>query len=119
MQITYSQCKQLTVNHNLREIIASLSDQPAWITQELDIADIQAIQQGGCASGAYMPAVTYYDALETMRRHGDEVIEYLSDNYGDMPVPEGLSWSHLNVYFLSSAVECWASQFDLEGVNWD
>jgi len=119
MQITYSQCKQLTVNHNLREIIASLSDQPAWITQELGIADIQAIQQGGCASGAYLPAVTYYLALYTMRRHGDEVIEYLSDNYGDMPVPEGLSWSHLNVYFLSSAVECWASQFDLEGVNWD
>jgi len=36
-------------------------NQPAWIVNELTPYDLAAINQGGCASGAYMPAVTYYD----------------------------------------------------------
>jgi hypothetical protein len=121
MQLSYTQCKQLAANYSdLRGAIDELQSQPDWITQELDLADMQAIQQGGCASGAYMPAVTYHQALQTMEEHGDDVLQYIEDTLGELPQPDkGESWSGLAVFYLSYAVELWASQFDLDGVNWD
>ena len=126
MNITFTQCKQITDNlyggDSLREIVEQLKDQPEWIEGELSIADIQAIQQGGCASGAYMPAVTYHMANDTMAKYGDDVMEYikdyLGDNYSDL-ITVDTSWSDLAVKFLSTAVEQWCSQFDLDGVDWD
>ena len=32
---------------------------PRWIEQDISPQDVAAIVQGGCESGAYMPAVTY------------------------------------------------------------
>jgi hypothetical protein len=120
MQVSFTQCKQIAMNGGLRDVIASMVDQPAWITEPLDISDIQAIQQGGCASGAYMPAVTYHQALSTMAEHGDDVLQFIEDAYGEVPAPpEPVCWSHLATFYLSTAVELWASQFDLDGVNWD
>lgn len=120
MQLTYTQCKQIAANYPLRDIVEQLQDQPEWITDPLDIADIQAIQQGGCASGAYMPAVTYHKALQTMSEYGDDVLEYIENNYGEIPQPgKGESWSSLAVFYLSMAVELWVGQFDLDGVDWD
>mgnify|MGYP003652729138 CR=1 FL=1 len=121
MQVTYTQCKQIVENgYNLREIIREMEDQPEWIEQPLDIADIQAIQKGGCASGAYMPAVTYHQANACMGEHGDSVLAFIEDAYGDVPSPiDGFSWSTLATFYLSTAVELWACQFDLDGVNWD
>ena len=82
---------------------------PAWIDQDITCADVAAIEQGGCASGAYMPAVTYHTALETMSRYGDEILDYLSDIYGSIPAPpEDSSWSSMACFFVSSAVETWA-----------
>jgi hypothetical protein len=74
-------------------------DVPAWIGQDISAADIAAICQGGCASGAYMPAVTYYQAVKTMSEHGDDVLP---------AVPSDTSWSGLALFFLSCAVELWA-----------
>ena len=34
-------------------------DTPRWIDKDISPADIAAIIQGGCASGAYMPAVIF------------------------------------------------------------
>lgn len=83
---------------------------PAWIDNQITAADIAAICEGGCASGAYMPAVTYSDALETMNDHGDQVLQYLEDTLGDIPTPkEDFSWAGLACFYLSSAVELWAS----------
>lgn len=84
---------------------------PDWIDQDITIGELQSIQQGGCASGAYMPAVTYHIANDTMAKHGDDVLEYIA-NYGDdsfMKIPEGSSWSGIAVHFLSVGVEMWAS----------
>lgn len=81
---------------------------PAWIDQDITPADVAAIIQGGCASGAYMPAVTYYTAKQTMAEHGDEVLEYIEDHLGELPSVEGGSWSGIAVLFLSTAVEIWA-----------
>lgn len=49
---------------NNEEPVADLGiEVPRWIDQDISPNDIAAICQGGCASGAYMPAVTYYQAL--------------------------------------------------------
>lgn len=82
---------------------------PAWIEQDITWSTVAAIVQGGCASGAYMPAVTYYEAAKTMAEHGDEVLEYLNDVTGELPSPPAdESWSGMACHFLSTAVEWWA-----------
>lgn len=85
-------------------------DTPAWIDSEIDPAAIAAVVQGGCASGAYMPAVTYHTALRIMADHGDDVLEYLEDLHGEIPAPPaGASWSGMACHYLSYAVEMWAA----------
>jgi hypothetical protein len=68
-----------------------------------------------------MPAVTYHQAVETMAEHGDEVLEYLTEQCAEdfaLNVNED-SWGGFAVKVLSMAVESWCQQFDLDGVNWD
>ena len=120
MQLSFTQCKQLANNYNdLRSVIREMEDTPPWLN-ELEVYDFQAIQQGGCESGAYMPAVTYYDAAQTMAKYGDDVFTYIESQYGELPdIPKQSSWDGIAVFFLSFAVELWCSQFDLDGVDWD
>lgn len=83
---------------------------PAWLEQDLTLDDIRAIVQGGCSSGAYMAAVTYHQALATMSEYGDAVFDYLEESQGEIPTPpEVQSWSGLACFYLSCAVEIWAS----------
>jgi len=93
---------------------------PDWIEQDICAATIASIVQGGCNSGAYMPAVTYYTALRTMTQWGDEVLQYIEDAYGEIPQPEkGESWSGMACYYLSMAVELWAGSilWELEALE--
>lgn len=93
------------------------ADLPGWIVEALTLADIDSIQRGGCASGAYMPAVTYHQAMTMMGEHGDDVLEYLENELGELPTPEpGMSWSGLACFYLSSAVELWASGIDVDRI---
>lgn len=91
---------------------------PKWITQDFDQPeDIQSIQHGGCASGAYVPAVVYHQALETMNEHGNDVLDFLSDHYGEVPeLPEEHRehWGHIASFYLAAAVEAWAASIDWE-----
>lgn len=90
-------------------------DVPAWIEQDITPADIAAICQGGCDSGAYMPAVTYHTATETMAKHGDDVLQYIQDAIGGLPiVPPDSSWSGIAVFYLSYAVDLWAASVEDE-----
>lgn len=86
-----------------------------WPSEDLTISEISGIQQGGCASYAYMPAVTYARANDHMTKYGDDVLSYLDDMYGELPaIPAGYSsWSGLATYYLSMAVECYVSQYDV------
>lgn len=84
-------------------------DVPAWIDADISPATIASICQGGCASGAYMPAVTYWRALATMADHGDDVLQYIHDALGELPAPRpDESWSGMACHYLSCAVELWA-----------
>ena len=82
---------------------------PAWISYDISPSDVAAICQGGCASGAYMPAVTYHQALKTMMDDGDEVLQYIEDAMGELPSVAGQSWGQMACTYLSAAVELWAS----------
>jgi len=88
---------------------------PDWIESDISPSDIAAILQGGCASGAYMPAVTYHKALATMAEHGDDVLEYVENALGELSKPpDGASWSGMACHYLSCAVELWASAVESE-----
>ena len=93
-------------------------DTPSFVESGLERYDIEAIQHGGCASGAYMPAVTYCKASETMHQHGDEVLEFIESHMGELPrPPDGESWRGIAVFYLSYAVELWALGFDLDNIT--
>lgn len=114
--------------------VRTFDEVPVWIDQDITVADVVAIAEGGCASGAYMPAVTYHEARKTMHEHGDEVLEYLDDLDLDgeiyrlpepgSPLAGGYSftWGGIAVHFLSCAVEWWACDIfhklcELDGIE--
>lgn len=123
MELSLNQCRQLAAKGDLRDIVEELKAQPNWLTYMdaiEDLATIHAVQQGGCESGAYMPAVTYYNAGKAMREHGDDILDYIIDMTGEAPgIRESEAWSWYECRLCSTAVELWCSQFDLEGVDWD
>ena len=83
---------------------------PDWIESDITVHQVAAILEVGCASGAYMPAVPYYTANQTMAENGNAVLDYLEGYGGELPnVPDGISWSGIASLFLSSAVELWCS----------
>ena len=84
-------------------------DVPSWIDQDISLDDIRNILQGGCASGAYMPAVTDYQALATMEECGNDVLQYIEDAIGELPDVSGESWSGMACKYLSCAVELWCA----------
>ncbi len=98
--------------------IRELSDEitvPDWIEPDISPCDVAAINQGGCASGAYMPAVTYHQAQTTMAEHGDDVLQFIEDRLGELPdVPDNISWSGLACHYLSAGVELWAAGIEDE-----
>lgn len=103
---------------NTQDAIANIPgldlEVPAWIDADISPYHVAAICQSGCASGAYMPAVTYSKALATMQEHGDDVLDYIDDALGELPQPPaGTSWSGLAVFYLSTAVELWASSAEM------
>lgn len=86
---------------------------PEWIEDTISPYDIAAIYQGGCDSGAYMPAVTYHVAMKIMGEHGDDVLDYLEEaglNLAEILAAhsEALSWHGMASLFLTCAVETWA-----------
>lgn len=80
----------------------------------------QDLMYGGCASGQYMPAVTYHLAKATMADHGDDVLDYIEDRLGgaDLASPQGMSWGAYCCYLVSIAVELWASEVEAQLEIW-
>lgn len=68
-----------------------------------------------------MPAVTYFEARTTMAEHGDDVLDYLQEQTGELPKPADIeSWSGMACFYLSCAVELWVSfaQSEIEDTDW-
>lgn len=83
---------------------------PIWIEQDIVVGTLDTIVRLGCASRVYMPAVSPGTALDTMSRHGDEVLRYIRGTIGALPLsPKNAGWSALACHYLSTAVEIWVS----------
>ena len=90
--------------------VADSMQVPVWIESDISWQQVCAIAHSGCASGAYMPAVTYHKARATMAEHGDDVLEFIEHCYGNLPAPAaGDSWSGMASLYLSCAVDAWAT----------
>ncbi|KKN78966.1 hypothetical protein LCGC14_0344420 [marine sediment metagenome] len=90
-------------------------DVPYWVEQDITAGTVAAVIQGGCASGAYMPAVTYYDAGNTMGEYGDDVLDYIHDVGFVLEFDSSEdSWLGFACKALSMAVELWAYSIEDE-----
>ena len=77
----------------------------------LSVSFLRDLCQHGCASGAYMPAVLFTQAKDTMARCGDDVITYIWENLGEVPPPETCAHPYYSAWcshWVSMAVELWA-----------
>ena len=94
---------------------------PSWIDEDhfvdtlgenrvVWLSSIRDILRGGCASGSYMPAVTYYQASQTMSEHGDEGKDYCQSQGWELNqiTLADHSWAGLACTVLSAGVELWA-----------
>jgi hypothetical protein len=84
---------------------------PEWIDQDILLGQIEDIFLGGCDSGAYMPAVTYHEALKTMHEHGSKVFDFLEEhdfNTTALIYSATASWPAWACKLVSAAVEHWA-----------
>lgn len=92
---------------------------PEWLEYLGAIEDhytVENIIQVGCCSGAYMPAVTYYQALGLYNSdYGDEVQEVAMEFLAEIDSYEGLieamqhGKANLAAFLASTAVESWVS----------
>ncbi|MEE8598927.1 MAG: hypothetical protein V3S69_05375 [Dehalococcoidales bacterium] len=130
--LTYTQIKQMLANVSgdieaVQKFLIAVEEQPAFIynMQPLDtVNNLQAILQGGCASGAYMPAVTYHTANLCMAEYHTEIEELLTEDGCDSEWVFNTatdSWACFASKLVASAVEVWVGQFAdiLDGVDWD
>jgi len=115
--LTYSQTKYLLENMDRSDIgqfIEKVNDQPDFIESMgsvEDVAELIAIYVGGCASGAYMPAVTYFTAKKTFIEFEDVLCDYV-DGYGlSLDLDKGDCFSTFCVKVCSAAVESWVHSF--------
>jgi nitrous oxide reductase accessory protein NosL len=89
-------------------------DVPKWIDEDMCAYTLAAIAEGGCNSGAYMPACTYHEANETMAQYGDDVFDYL-EKIGERPEDVfrnlwQIGWSVLAAHVLCYAIDAWARE---------
>lgn len=122
IELTFTQCKQIAANNDLRDTVEALNDQPEFMQfgqMGVDsMGELLSIQNCGTAGNAHK-SVFYYEASQCMNVHGDEVLTYIEESLGQLPDVSGKGWTEMASVYLSCAVELWCGQFDLEGVDWD
>ena len=84
---------------------------PRWIDKDITGYQVIEVTRHGCASGAYMPAVTYHTALHTLSEEFPWMENYLEQCGWDELAIDVMKhgWAHTAVQVLSIAVECWCA----------
>ena len=71
-----------------------------------------------CEDSAAFAPETACVVCRFMHDMGDEVLDYLENTQGELPVPpQGCSWSGMAVFYLSCAVELWAAGAEYEALD--
>ena len=109
----------------LQEYIIKLN--PEWLEQLGTIEcflTLASIAQGGCASGAYMPAVTYYTAKQALFSElGEDMANYAINFLAEVDsldqvaihLEDGIQY--MAAYLASVAVETWAYEIEQDVLN--
>jgi hypothetical protein len=125
-KLSFSQCKEIINNgDNLRDFLESVTtNQPEFIISmgAIDsIYELKAIKEGGCESGAYMPAVTYSTALKCMYEHYEE-IEAIFQDHGYESIEfdlESETFAGFSSRLVSMAVELWVSSIETDHISYE
>lgn len=112
IELNYTQAKAI-INElgrtDLESFLESMNDQPEFLKfmGEIDsVYELISIYEGGCASGAYMPAVTYYTANQCMASDAASSVEDEISDYGDITFnPAEESFSQFASKLCAMAVE--------------
>lgn len=117
-ELTYTQAKNIIESlgrDGLESFLESINDQPAFLKfmGEIDsVGELLSIYEGGCASGAYIPAVTYYTANQCMANAATSVEDELSElDYEITFNPSEDSFSQFASKLCAMAVESYVSKF--------
>jgi hypothetical protein len=112
--LTYSQAKAiLEAELDLRSFITEMNNQPKFLQymgEITDVSELVAIYEGGCQSGAYMPAVEYDTAKQCMNECSDSVEVFT----GELEIEFNIlkhSWDERAITLCSAAVESYVNQF--------
>ena len=73
------------------------------------VQDVASIFQGGCDSGAWMPAVTYYSALRNLAENAIEIEDYLDEVGWGITKSTEDGIMTVACEMVSAAVEIWAA----------
>jgi hypothetical protein len=110
--LTFSQAKAITNDlgrSDLENFLESMNDQPEFLKfmgEITDVSELIAIYEGGCASGAYMPAVTYYTANQCMASDASGSVEEEIEHYEEITFnPATESFSQFASKLCAMAVE--------------
>lgn len=99
-----------------------IEQNPEWLEQMSNIeyfTTLASIAQGGCASGAYMPAVTYHSAkMALFCELGESMVEYAVDFLAEIDsldqvaiqLKDGVQY--MAAYLASVAVEAWVYEVE-------
>jgi len=88
--LTFSQAKAIINDlgrSDLESFLETMNDQPEFLQfmgEIGDVGELIAIYEGGCASGAYMPAVTYYTANQCMASDAATSVEDEISHYEEI-----------------------------------
>lgn len=118
-ELTYTQAKNIIESLgrcDLENFLESMNDQPEFLKFMGEIAsvgELVSINEGGCASGAYMPAVTYYTANQCMASNAALSVEdeLLGLDYEITFNPSEDSFSQFASKLCAMAVESYVSKF--------
>ena len=110
--LTFSQAKAIINDlgrSDLESFLEAMNDQPEFLQfmgEIDDVSELIAIYEGGCSSGAYMPAVTYYTASQCMASDASGSVEEELEDYGGITFnPAEESFSQFASKLCAMAVE--------------
>jgi hypothetical protein len=117
-ELTYTQAKNIIESLGrceLENFLDSMNDQPEFL-QFMGVIDsvgeLLSIYEGGCASGAYMPAVTYHTANQCMASDASGSVEEEIEHYEEITFnPATESFSQFASKLCAMAVESYVSKF--------
>lgn len=117
-ELTYTQAKSIIKylgRDELETFVENMNDQPEFLQfmGEIDsVYELVSIYEGGCASGAYMPAVTYYTANQCMASDAASSVEDEISEYDEITFkPNEDSFSQFASKLCAMAVESYVHKF--------